>query len=126
MHLCLKPNRLFSLFKIFVLQRPDIKRVMQKRLVEYDWLWKVLVYGSYLDFNFLKSLKEEYPSIREKIEQDNLLYGQGIHAHEGKIDSSHLVGKKLLEHKYKRLSCSIFSLILGYSSFKLFKKLKSK
>ena len=83
MHLCLKPNRLFSLFKIFVLQRPDIKRVMQKRLVEYDWLWKVLVYGSYLDFNFLKSLKEEYPSIREKIEQDNLLYGQGIHAHEG-------------------------------------------
>ena len=46
----------------------------------------------------MKSLKEEYPSIREKIEQDNLLYGQGIHAHEGKIDSSHLVGKKLLEH----------------------------
>ena len=99
MHLCLKPNRLFSLFKIFVLQRPDIKRVMQKRLMEYDWLWKVLVYGSYLDFNFLKSLKEEYPSIKEKIEQDNLLYGQGILANEGdRIDSSHLVGKKLLEH----------------------------
>ena len=67
--------------------------------MEYDWLWKVLVYGSYLDFNFLKSLKEEYPSIKEKIEQDNLLYGQGILANEGdRIDSSHLVGKKLLEH----------------------------
>lgn len=42
-HLCLKPNRLFSLFKIFVLQKPDIKKVMQKRLLANDWLWKVLV-----------------------------------------------------------------------------------
>jgi len=58
-HLCLKPNRLFSLFKIFVLQRPDIKKVMQKRLMENDWLWKTLVYGSYLDFNFIKRLKND-------------------------------------------------------------------
>ena len=35
-HLALKPNRIFSLFKIFVLQRNDIKKVVQKRLKEYD------------------------------------------------------------------------------------------
>ena len=95
-HQCLKPNRLFTLFKIFTLQKPDIKTVVQKRLIEYDWLWKVLVYGSYLDFNFLKRLKDNYKIIYNTIPKDKR--GQGVMYHAGDVNnSSHLIGKKLIK-----------------------------
>ena len=78
-HIALKPNRFFSLFKIFTLQRNDYKRVVQSRLTEYDWLWKTLVYGSYLDFNLIKRLKEKNETISDVINNGNLfLVGQGI------------------------------------------------
>ena len=50
-------------------------------------------YGSYLDFNFLKSLKEEL--VKEKIEQDNFCMDK-----EFMRIFSHLVGKKLLEKQF--------------------------
>ena len=97
LHLCLKPNRLFSLFKIFVLQRPDIKKVAQKRLVEYDWLWKVLVYGSYLDFNFLKYLKNEYKPFEEIIKKKNFVRGEGIIVGKnGTYDTKDYIGKPFI------------------------------
>ncbi|RZB36991.1 MAG: hypothetical protein SRB2_01495 [Desulfobacteraceae bacterium Eth-SRB2] len=78
-HITLKPNRFFSLFKIFILQRNDYKQVVQSRLTEYDWLWKTLVYGSYLDFNLIKRLKEKNETISHVINNANLfLVGQGI------------------------------------------------
>ena len=77
-HLALKPNRIFSLFKIFVLQRNDIKKVLQKRLKEYDNLWKILVYGSYLDFNLIKRLKEDYQSFSDVIEEKDAIVGEGV------------------------------------------------
>jgi 16S rRNA G966 N2-methylase RsmD len=77
-HIALKPNRFFSLFKIFVLQRNDIKKVVQKRLKEYDYLWKVLVYGSYLDFNLIKRLKDNYKSFSEVIEEKDAIIGEGV------------------------------------------------
>ena len=78
-HITLKPNRFFSLFKIFILQRNDYKQVVQSRLTEYDWLWKTLVYGSYLDFNLIKRLKEKNETIADVINNANLfLVGQGI------------------------------------------------
>ena len=97
-HLCLKPNRLFSLFKIFVLQRTDIKKVVQERLMEYDWLWKVLVYGSYLDFNFIRRLKGDYKSIADIVfDKGNLLGGQGVMVGGGDDnDATHLIGLPLL------------------------------
>ena len=66
-HITLKPSRFFSIFKIFTVNRSDYKRVEQNKLKQYDWLWKTLVYGSYLDFNFLKRVKEEFNNrIEEK------------------------------------------------------------
>ncbi|MDN3510052.1 MAG: SAM-dependent methyltransferase [Candidatus Jettenia sp.] len=94
-HIALKPNRFFSLFKVFVLQRNDYKQVIQSRLIEYDWLWKILVYGSYLDFNFVKRLKEEYKTISAIINNSNLfLVGQGIMVGGGdKNDVSYLLNQ---------------------------------
>lgn len=105
-HFCLKPSRFFSLFRIFTLQKPDIKTVVQKRLIEYDWLWKVLVYGSYLDFNFLKRLKNDYKIIGDIIPRDNRR--QGVMCHRGDANnSSHLIGRKLIKtHHVERFSIS--------------------
>lgn len=57
-HLTLKPSRFFSLFKVFTIQRGDYKKVIQSKLKEFDYLWKVLVYGNYLDFNLVYRLRQ--------------------------------------------------------------------
>lgn len=57
-HIALKKSRFFSLFKVFCLTRNDIQEIQQDRLKKYDWLWKVLVYGSYLDYIFIRRLKD--------------------------------------------------------------------
>ena len=57
-HISIKPSKFFSFFKVLVVCRNDIQQVQQNRLKKNDWLWKVLVYGSYLDFIFIKRLKE--------------------------------------------------------------------
>ncbi|HEY4323252.1 MAG TPA: N-6 DNA methylase [Mucilaginibacter sp.] len=104
-HIALKPSRFFSLFKIFTINRTDYKNIQQVRLKEFDWLWKVLVYGSYLDFNFLKRLKDGYKSINNYFEQNEVLIKQGIKRKDGtkKIDVSELVGWDFLDLNKKQL-----------------------
>lgn len=105
-HIALKPSRFFSLFKIFTINRADYKKVQQNRLYEYDWLWKVLVYGSYLDFNFLLQLKEEHKSINHYLTSNHALVKQGIKRKDGnkKIDVSELVGWDFLDLTKKEIS----------------------
>jgi hypothetical protein len=95
-HIVLKPNRFFSLFKIFSLSKQDYKKVQQKKLKQYDWLWKTLVYGSYLDFNLILRLKDKnnYSSIAKELEdKKRFKKGQGVMVGGGdKNDASHLVG----------------------------------
>lgn len=85
-HITLKPSRFFSLFKVFTIQRADYKKVSQKQLKEYDYLWKVLVYGTYLDFNLLKRLKNEkiYPKISDVVYHgDDYIIKQGMKRKDG-------------------------------------------
>lgn len=97
-HIALKPSRFFSLFKIFTINRTDFKKVQQNKLKEYDWLWKVLVYGSYLDFNFLKRLNSEYYKIKDIVAQEGILFKQGLKRKDGnrKISVHELVEKPFL------------------------------
>lgn len=92
-HIALKASRFFSLFKIFSLTRNDIQRVQQEHLKRYDWLWKVLVYGSYLDFLFVKRLKKR-PTITDVIQKRHFIQKQGIKEKDKnkEIDISSLVG----------------------------------
>lgn len=98
-HLALKPNRFFSLFKIFMLQRDDCKQVAQSRLKEFDWLWKLLVYGGYLDFNLIMRLKKGYETISDIINNNDLfLFGQGIMVGGGDLnDVSYLLNQIYLD-----------------------------
>ncbi|MDR1938935.1 MAG: N-6 DNA methylase, partial [Tannerellaceae bacterium] len=79
-HITIKPTRFFSYFKIFTINRHDYKTVEQGLLKRNDWLFKTLVYGSYLDFNLIFRLKKNYTSIKDVIsDKTNFIYGTGIH-----------------------------------------------
>ncbi|MDR0437780.1 MAG: SAM-dependent methyltransferase [Bacteroidales bacterium] len=103
-HIVLKPSRFFSMFKIFTVNRHDVKIVQQDRLKENDWMWKVLVYGSYLDFNFIKRLKDNYKTIESYINDEcKFIIKQGIKKVDGenKIDVSELAGWKFIDTDVK-------------------------
>ena len=87
------------MFKIFTINRSDFKHVQQKKLKEFDWLWKVLVYGSYLDFNFIKRLKEDYKSIKQIIsDKTKFIEGTGIQCSSNPTyDSKHLIDKTFVD-----------------------------
>ena len=104
-HIALKPSRFFSMFKIFTVSRHDIKTVQQDRLKEYDWLWKVLVYGSYLDFNFIKRLYNDFDTIGNIIKQKKIIFKQGLKRKDGEkqIKILELKGKPFLDTQKKQL-----------------------
>ena len=78
-HITIKPTRFFSYFKIFTINRPDYKKIEQKLLKENDWLFKTLVYGSYLDFNLITRLKKSYSSIKNIIsDKTKFVCGTGV------------------------------------------------
>lgn len=98
-HIALKPSRFFSMFKVLSVCSNDIQEVQQDRLKNYDWLWKVLVYGSYLDFNLIKRLKEK-PSIKSIIADDNrFISATGItfSKEKAKYDASGLRGMDFVD-----------------------------
>ncbi len=98
-HIALKPSRFFSMFKVFSICSNDVQEVQQDRLKNYDWLWKVLVYGSYLDFNLIKRLREK-PSIRSIInDDDRFISATGVTFSEknAKYDASRLKGMDFID-----------------------------
>ena len=99
-HIALKPSRFFSMFKVFSLTRNDIQDIQQKKLKDFDWLWKVLVYGSYLDFIFLKRLKS-INTINDIITQKKWSIHQGYKDTDGDncIDTKELNQWNCLENK---------------------------
>lgn len=78
-YISMKPNPYFNKLKTLIISKNDFKRVQQSKILNHDYLWKILVYGSYLDFNFIKKLKEDYQSIDEKIDfkAQGLMVGGG-------------------------------------------------
>lgn len=100
-HLTLKPSRLFTLFKVFSLQRGDFKQILQRKVLEFPYLLKVLVYGSYLDFNFIQRLNRDYPSIsKATCDPGRFVVGTGIQFSSNEKDNSEfLIGRKFIDTK---------------------------
>ncbi|MEA2042433.1 MAG: N-6 DNA methylase, partial [Bacteroidota bacterium] len=103
-HISLKPNRFFEVFKMFTVEKHDQKQLFQSYFMDYDWIWKVLVYGNILDFYLLKRLKE-YTSISSIISNENdFLIGQGIMVGGGdKNPVPKLLNKPFIDTKKKDL-----------------------
>jgi len=104
-HIALKASRFFSLFKILTVNRADFKEIQQSKLKEFDWLWKVLVFGSYLDFNLLNRLKKQFITIETLLSEKEVLIKQGIKRVDGdkKMDVSQLVGWDFLDISKKEI-----------------------
>lgn len=101
-HTSLKPSVFFSLFKVLTAEKSDIQYVRQSLLKENDYLWKVLLYGTYLDFLFVGRLRKNQ-SIISKIEQEGYTIGQGIICgteENKKYDVSYYIGRQRVNPKY--------------------------
>lgn len=118
-HITLKPSRFFTLFKVFTIQRGDYKKVVQSKLKEFDYLWKVLVYGNYLDFNLVYRLRHSYETIGKRIsDAQRYSYGQGMQIGGGnKMDVSDRIGEKFIDAKQ-----DINSFWINLSSNKIWNK----
>jgi len=76
-HTSVKPSVFFSLFKVLTVEKADIQYVRQELLYQYDYLWKILLYGTYLDFLLVKRLKDKR-TIKEEIDERGFIYGLGV------------------------------------------------
>lgn len=97
-YISIKPHPLFEKLKTLFISKQDYKKILQSKLNEFDYLWKILPYGSYLDFNLHQRLKS-YPTIKETLEKNGMKNGQGIMYTSAKSDyndSSLYIGKKLV------------------------------
>lgn len=96
-YISLKPNKYLRLYGIIMIEPDDVKYVEQIQLLETDWLWKVLVYGSYWDYELISSLRRRMPAIGEMAKKHGFIMGKGIEDHLGDgQDATHLVGRNIL------------------------------
>jgi hypothetical protein len=96
-YISLKPNRYLKMFGIIMIEPDDIKYIIQEQLLNNDWLWKVLVYGGYWDYELIKSFYKKNPSIEDVAKEYGLKMGKGVEDHVGDgQDASHLVGRKII------------------------------
>jgi hypothetical protein len=98
-HISLKPNLYFKLFKIFVIEKQDIKEVAQNKFIKYDWLFKLLVYGNVLDFGLIERLKRDYKKIYDIIcNEKEFIIGEGIIVGGGdEKDITYLINKPFIK-----------------------------
>lgn len=97
-YISLKPNVYLKMFGIIMIEPDDIKYVKQSNFIENDDLWKLLVYGSYWDYELLYTMRQNFKTIDDVVSEFHLLMNKGLQDNDGeKNDASHLVGKKILD-----------------------------
>ena len=91
-HIAVKPNRFFNYFRTIVIEKHDMKQVLQRHFMEdfggQDWLWKVLLHGNVLDYFFMKRLKENYPTLGDFMDKNNMQYNGGLKLKDGQTKKS--------------------------------------
>ncbi|MVO08555.1 N-6 DNA methylase [Flavobacterium sp. TP390] len=100
-HISVKPNYFFNTLKLLVIEKFDIKEVFQNLFLDYDWIWKTLVFGNILDFYFLKRLKDKntFETINDIVSNtSHFIKGQGLKFKDGKrkIDTSEFSNYKFI------------------------------
>ena len=116
-YVSLKPNVFFKLFNIIVREKNDTKLVKQQMLLEYDWLWKTLVYGTIYDFEIIRYLKDKYSTINDVIKEKGLICGSGIEDNLGdKKSSEHLLDRVIID------SNEVSSFSIGFKNASIFNK----
>jgi len=106
-YISMKPSPYFEKIKLLLISKSDFKKISQAKILEYDYLWKILVYGSYLDFNFIKRLKR-LKSIHNYIDEKTTLTGVKIGNRKYDIPKSRISPHKMFSlvrrHEWKNYS----------------------
>ncbi|OYD43596.1 Eco57I restriction-modification methylase domain-containing protein [Sphingobacterium cellulitidis] len=114
-HITVKPNRFFNYFRTIVIEKHDIKKILQanfnRSLDGFDWLWKVMLHGNILDFYFMKRLKS-YDTIAYFKEYYGLKTNGGLKVRDGnkKKNTDSVRNYKFLDVEGKK-EFSQFSLV---------------
>jgi type I restriction-modification system DNA methylase subunit len=98
-HISMKKNLFFQLFNIIVVEKNDVKSVLQKLLIENDWMWKTLVYGLTGDVDTIRRLKMTTKTLGESLENKHpdIKKGVGVQYNKGDKDAHHLLRRPLLD-----------------------------
>lgn len=100
-HKAVKYSAFFKLFKVLTVEKSDIQNVRQTLLRDCDYLWKILLYGTYLDFILISRLRE-LDSIEDVIERHGLIKGQGMicgKEEQRRYDVSEYYGRRKIDAK---------------------------
>lgn len=97
-YVSIKPNMYLEELGIIVMEPEDFKYIPQEILIEHDDIWKVLVFGSYWDFDILEGLQIN-PSMGDIFTENKFTVGMGLQTLKGDKDVSDLQGYKLLKSK---------------------------
>jgi hypothetical protein len=95
-HTSIKPNIFLDYLKILVIEKSDIKKIEQKYFLNYDWLWKIMLYGNSFDFYFVKKLKE-YKNLQYFLKENKIVSGAGFKIANRKYRVEEFKDKYLLE-----------------------------
>ncbi len=77
-YLSVKQNIFLKYFSTLIIERQDRKRILQQYFIEYDWMFKVALYGNTIDFHFLRRLSE-YNTVDNQIDNTSQIFkGKGI------------------------------------------------
>jgi hypothetical protein len=80
LHIGIKPNIFFKIFKTLVIEKRDVQRVRQELFLKYDWIFKVLVYGNILDFYLIQKLSDlkKFKPINSVLPEERFIISQGL------------------------------------------------
>lgn len=78
-HYSIKSNLFLKHFKSIVIEKSDRKEISQKHFIDYDWMFKIALYGNTMDFLIFRKLFSINQQINDIIDnKDILLKGSGI------------------------------------------------
>lgn len=104
-HISVKPNYFFNTLKLLVIEKFDVKEVFQNLFLDYDWIWKTLVFGNILDFYFIKRLKSDFSTVDSVLPSEKFIKHGGLKRKDGKNKYStiDLIGKPFIDTSKKEL-----------------------
>lgn len=104
-HISVKPNYFFNTLKLLVIEKFDVKEVFQGLFLDFDWIWKTLVFGNILDFYFIKRLKDDFLIVDSVLPSEKFIKHGGLKRKDGKnkYSTKNLIGKPFIDTSKKEL-----------------------
>ncbi|MCD8325640.1 MAG: N-6 DNA methylase, partial [Lachnospiraceae bacterium] len=98
-YISIKPNKYLKSIGIIMIEPGNVKYISQMLVLQNDGIWKTLVYGTYWDFELTEQLQHGFKTIKDVIEENNLIMKRGLQDNVGTTDASELLGRKYLNSK---------------------------